>query len=417
MIALVDCNNFFASCERAFNPKLKDKPVVILSSNDGCVISRSSEAKKYIPMGAPAYQYEEEFNKHGIAVLSANFTLYADMSNRINKITRQYVADIETYSIDESFFNLKGIPGDYVERCRALRKEVLKSTGIPVSIGIAPTKTLAKICNHYAKDNKDTQGVFLWSHLSNKDEFLKKLPVEHVWNVGYKISKQLNESGIYNTYQLKTADSTWIRKAFSVNTLRTVTELNEIPCFELENSNGPRRNIMSSQSFGKSVTTLNELEEAVSTYTTRAWDKLMEQKSACGYVSVGIRTSYHKDMGFYSNYYTQALEVSTWYLPDLIAAGLKALKNIYKPGFNYKKASVFLLGITARDQVNLNLLNTDYNYKKYNKLMSVVEKINNENGSEFIKYASVGIQKKWRAKSEKRSQAYTTKWSELLTIN
>lgn len=416
MIALVDCNNFYASCERAFNPKLRNKPIVVLSNNDGCVIARSSEAKKYIPMGAPAFKFKEEFERHDIQVYSANFTLYGDISGRVMRIMNSYVPDLEVYSIDEAFLDLKGIKGSLNNYCKIIRGDVLKSTGIPVSIGIAPTKTLAKICNHYAKDNKETGGVFFWSDLKNKDDFLKKLPVEHIWNIGYRSSGKLNLNGIYNAYQLKNSNPSFIRSILSVTGLRTVTELNEVPCFKLEDNTEPRKGITSSRSFGKAVFKLEHLEEAVSTYTSRAWEKLMEQESACSHIYVSIVTNRHKDTPQYYNSIVLPLTVGTWYLPDLIKTAVKGLRLIYKEGFYYKKATVMLLGITQRDEVNLSLIKPNYDFSKYNNLMKAIEKINRNEGSEFIKYASTGITQSWREKKQMRSPKYTTSWNELLTV-
>ena len=416
MIGLVDCNNFYASCERAFNPKLRGKPIVVLSNNDGCVIARSNEAKKYIPMGAPAFKYKEEFERHEIYVFSANFTLYGDISGRVMRTLKSFIPTIEIYSIDEAFLDLKNFRMNLNDYCRVIRTNILQSTGIPVSIGIAPTKTLAKVCNHYAKDNKATGGVFLWSDLPDKDDFLKKLPVERIWNVGYRSSAKLNINGIYNAYQLKNANQTWIRDQFSVTGLRTVTELNEIPCFKMANNDDTRKGITSSRYFGKSISKLEDLEEAVASYITRAWEKLMEQESACSQVYVSIITNRHNDSPQYYNSIVLPLTVSTWYLPDLIATALKALRLIYKKGYFYKKATTMLLGITQRDAVNLSLIKPDYDFTKYNNLMRAIEKINKSKGSEFIKYASTGIKKPWRDKSELKSQKFTTSWNELLTV-
>lgn len=415
MIALADCNNFYASCERAFNPKLRNKPIVVLSNNDGCVIARSSEAKKYIPMGAPAFKYKEEFERYEIYVFSANFTLYGDISGRVMRILQSYVQEMEIYSIDEAFLSMIGF-NDPVEYCRKMRSEVLRSTGVPVSIGIAPTKTLAKLCNHYAKDNKDTGGVFRWSDLENKETYLKKLPVEKIWNVGRQSTAKLNINGIYSAYQLMNANETWIRNEFSVVGLKTVSELKEIPCFKFEDNGEPRKGITSSRSFGRAVTDLANLEEAVATYISRAWEKLMEQKSACSHVYVSIITNRHKDTPQYYNSITMPLTVSTWYLPDLIDAALKGLRQIYKKGYSYKKASTMLLGIYQRGDVNLSLIKPDYDFKKVDNLMKAIEKINKKEGSEYIKYASTGLKQVWRERKDMKSPKYTTSWNELLTV-
>jgi len=416
MIALADCNNFYASCERAFNPKLRNKPIVVLSNNDGCVIARSSEAKKYIPMGAPAFKYKNEFKRYEINVYSANFTLYGDISGRVMRIMHSYVQDMEIYSIDEAFLNLKGFRQP-VDHCKKMRAEVLKATGVPVSIGIAPTKTLAKLCNHYAKDHKETGGVFKWSDLEDKEGYLKQLPVEEIWNVGRRSTVKLNINGIYNAYQLMNANESWIRNEFSITGLRTISELKEIPCFKLEQNGDPRKGITSSRSFGRAVTDLTNLEEAVATYISRAWEKLMEQKSACSHVYVSIVTNRHKDTPQYYNSITIPLTISTWYLPELIDAALKGLRQIYKKGYSYKKATTMLLGIYQRGDVNLSLIEPDYDFKRINSLMNAIEKINKKDGSESIKYASTGIKQIWREKKEMKSPRYTTSWNELLTVN
>lgn len=419
MFALVDCNNFFASCERAFNPKLIGKPVVVLSNNDGCVIARSDEAKKIgIPMGAPVFENEELFEMHDVQAFSANFTLYGDMSQRVMGILSRYTPELEIYSIDEAFLSLDSLhiknPTEYM---RQIRELILRSTGIPVSIGIASTKTLAKIANHMAKKNKETGGVVDWNMVENQDEVLSKLPVGEVWGVGWHNTKKFNELGIYNIKQLKECDDAWIRKNFAVTTLRTVTELRGISCFKVEAMQDPKKGIISSRSFGKPVYELKELEEAVATYTSRACEKLRHQKSAATYIYVSIITNrFRPDQPQYYASKIVKLPSSTWYPPDLIKAAHFGLHQIYKKGYRYKKAMIMLFGIVPQSDIQLSYFKSDYDFEKMEKITDTIDKINMQFGTEFIKYAATGIRQRWRMKREQMSNRYTTSWKELLVV-
>ena len=423
MFALADCNNFYASCERVFQPKLIGKPIVVLSNNDGCIIARSQEAKDIgIPMGAPVFKASELIEKHDVKVFSANFTLYGDMSHRVMRILNEYIARMEIYSIDEAFlaFDGKVIERDFTEYGLKIRGDVLKSTGIPVSIGIAPTKVLSKICNHHAKKNKSTKGVFSWTSLDSerkKAEFLHHLPVGEVWGIGYRTTYKMNELGIYNALQLRDANQMWLRKNFSVSEQRISTELRETSCLPLENTGEPRKNIMSSRSFGRPVETIEELEEAVSVYITRGAEKLREQKSLATYVYVSIKTNKHRpELPQYFNYVILPTEYPTAYNPDLIKTALKALRQIYKLGFKYKKATIMLLGLMPDESSPLNLFVNDEEFKLKKNLMGRFDSLNSKYGREVIKYASTGVKQGWRDKRESCSPQYTTNWNELLKI-
>jgi len=419
MFALVDCNNFYASCEKVFNPKLKNKPVVVLSNNDGCIIARSKEAKDLgIPMGAPAFKVESLFMQYGVKIFSANFTLYGDLSNRIMKILSEYTSNLEIYSIDEAFMSLDFVkPDKLTEYARQIKLRILKGTGISVSIGIAPTKTLCKITNHICKKKPEYEGVLNWNEIINKDLLLEKVPVEEVWGIGHNTAPKLNKYGVYNALQFKSANQLWIRKLFSVTILRILTELNEVKCLPLESIHEPRKGIMSSRSFGKLVETKKELREAVATYICRAAEKLRQQKSAASYVYVSIKTNKHKEnQPQYFKYIIIPLKVSTWYVPDLIKAGYKGLDEIFLQGYKYKKATVMLLGIVPQSQVQLNIFHPEYEFQKVTKIMTAIDIINKQHGSEFIKYAATGLKQKWRMKQEKRSPRYTTNINEILKI-
>lgn len=420
MFALVDCNNFYASCERVFRPELNGLPIVVLSYNDGCIIARSQEAKDYkIPMGIPIHKARDLVDRYNIQVFSANFTLYGDMSRRVMKIIRSYIPQMEIYSIDEAFLSMdsKNISQNYAQYGLKMREDILKSTGIPVSIGIAPTKSLTKICNHYAKKHKETGGVFDWNDIKDKNEFLEKLPIEEVWGIGRKTSYKMQENSIYNGLQLKNANPVWLRKNFSVSELKIATELNEIPCLELEYQSKARKNIMSSRSFGRGVEKIEELEEAVATYISRGAEKLREQKSLASYIYVSIKTNlFRPDIPQYFNYIITPLNIPSNYNPDLIKTGLEGLQKIYKPGFKYKKATIMLLGLIPDEQGPLGLFFNDSEYKKKKNLMDKFDKLNNKFGREVIKYAASGIDQSWRAKHAHCSPQYTTDWNQLLKV-
>ncbi len=276
-IALVDCNNFFVSCERVFNPKLRNVPVVVLSNNDGCIIARSSEAKALgIPMGAPFFQWKEFLERHQVYVFSSNFTFYGDMSHRVMQTLSLLNPDMEIYSIDEAFLFLK-TTGDPVEFCHQIRDAVLQWTGIPISIGIAPTKTLAKIANKDAKKNHSLKGVSLLVDPVAIEQRLKILPVEEIWGVGRRLSIRLAKQGIYSAYELKEQQDSYLRSLLSVTGLRTAWELRGIPCFSLEEQPSSKKSIMTSRSFGFHVETIETLEEAVSSFTSRGAEKLREE--------------------------------------------------------------------------------------------------------------------------------------------
>ncbi len=420
IFALVDCNNFFASCERAFNPKLRTQPVVVLSNNDGCIVARSNEAKKLgVPMGIPLFKVKDLIEAHVIKVFYENFSLYGDMSNIVMQTLKEFVEDIEIYSIDEAFLNLGNVKiSDLAKYAQKIRKQVLKNTNIPISVGIAPTKTLAKLANHIAKKNPEFNGVcnlFMYSE-KELNMVLSKIDVSEVWGIGWRSSEFLHKNGIYNVLQLKNSNTMWVRKNMNVTGLRTVTELNGTACIDLDHHTTLSKSIISSRSFGIPITNLKDLKESVSDYISGAAEKLRKKNMAANLVTVFIITNKNRlDQKQYRASFTVSLPEASFYTPDLINAGLKALDLIYKPGLKYKKSLVILSGLIPLNQIQSNMFESrDTNKGK--ELMLALDKINRSWGGGTVKYASSGLKQKWRAKQEKRSPRYTTNWNELLRV-
>ncbi len=417
-IALIDVNNFYVSCERIFNPKLKNKPLVVLSNNDGCAISRSNEVKELgIAMGAPWFRMQDLVKQHGIVGLSSNYPLYADMSNRVMSILRDFSPSQEVYSIDECFLDLTGFSFvNLVEYGQTMRKRILDWTGLPVCVGIGSTKTLAKLANHCAKKQPVFHGVCNFNALTDEalTNLLAGLPVGEVWGVGRKLSPKLNAIGIHTALDLKCADPNRIRQHFSVVMQKTVMELKGTVCIELEEIAPPRKQILSSRSFGHSVADYNSLAESITLYMSRAAEKLRKQSSCAGSVFVYIRTSPFKpDEPQYSNGLTIPLPIPTDDTRQLVKVALWGLKRIYRGGFKYAKAGVML-----GELVSVNEVQSDFFYKKNfeagsNKLMGVLDHINQKMGRGTMKLASEGFKQTWRMKQGNKSPNYTTQWNDI----
>tara|TARA_B100000925_G_scaffold6568_1_gene4636 strand:+ start:710 stop:1984 length:1275 start_codon:yes stop_codon:yes gene_type:complete len=416
-IALIDCNNFYASCERVFNPKLKNKPIVVLSNNDGCIIARSNEAKNLgIKMGEPLFKCKSIIKSNKVNIFSSNYTLYADMSNRVMNIIKDQFLNTEIYSIDEAFisFNGKSI-NDIEDKFVNLRRKIYKWTGIPVSIGISSTKTLAKVANKIAKKES---GVFFISSHDSKEKILKELPIGSVWGIGRKLEQRFLAMGILNAYQLSKMDNKNIRKMTNINILRTAMELNGVNCIDIDTSPISKKQITTSRAFSKNITELKYLEEAVSLYVSRAAEKLRLQKSKCYIITVALSTNrfdrqnIHK---FLLN--SHSFNSSTNSTSKLISAAKKILKNIYQSGLFYKKAYVFLSGLENSESKQYTFSDDIMMIKKDDNLMKTFDKINKSFGSDTIKYANTGISRDWFMKREKRSNRYTTNWNEILKIN
>lgn len=418
IVAVIDANNFFVSCERIFNPKLNGKPVVVLSNNDGCVVARSNEAKKLgIKMGEPFFKIQHLVKLYDVKYFSSNYKLYGDISARIMNIIMEFVPDVEIYSIDEAFVYLDFLPLDKIsEFAYNLRSIILQWVGVPVSIGISTSKTLAKLANDYAKKNPETNGVFNTNDVDDIDEFLKAYPVEEIWGVGRKISVKLNRNGIYTAKDLKYADTKLVDKIFHINGLRTQQELNEITTYEVENETKPKQSITCSRSFGNKITSLYILEEAISNYTTQAAIKLRNQNSLAKAILTFLTTSRFVE-NRYSNSDVFIFNNPTNYTPLLIDTAIKSLRKIYREGYEYNKCGVILLDLVPENEYQVDMFFEEELNNKRNKVMKTVDKLNDIYGKNTLGFASsFSKDKKWVMHREYLSNEYTTNWDQLLTI-
>ncbi len=418
-IALVDVNNFYVSCERVFNPDLKNKPVVVLSNNDGCAVARSNEVKALgIGMGAPWFKFKDLARQHGIVAYSSNYALYADMSNRVMSIIRQFSPDQEIYSIDESFLDLTSFQGrDLVEYAQQMRIRILRWVGLPVCVGIGATKTLAKLANHTAKKRPGFNGVCNFNTMQSTqlEQLFKDTSISEIWGIGKKLAPKLEALGFKSVYDLQQADPETLRQKFSVVMEKTIRELNGTVCIELEEVTPPKKQIVSSRSFGSPVQDINSLSESISLYTTRAAKKLRKQSSFAGSICVFIRTSRFKlDQPFYSNGFTITLPTPTDDTRKLANAALWGLRQIYKPGLNYAKAGVMLSELVPAESCQSDLFNAISSPSKSIKLMQTLDAVNKKMGKESLKLASEGSSKPWKMRQENKSPAYTTNWNELI---
>lgn len=416
LFSLVDCNNFYASCERIFAPKLERVPIVVLSNNDGCVVARSNEAKKIgIKMGEPAFKIAKTFQKHRVEVFSSNYALYGDISERVMAILSEFVPEIEIYSIDEAFLDLAEYRNQNLsEFALTLKKTVRQWTGIPISIGIAPTKTLAKVANHLAKRSPENSGVLLLSGERRIKQVLENFPVEDLWGIGTQYGRFLRKNGILTALQLRNAPDNWVKKHLTVLGLRMKYELNGVSCLPLEMAPPPKKGIGSSRTFRDAVESKEQLREALSSFAARCGEKLRRQNSCARMVSVFIRTSPFRK-GYYCNCKSIELPVAVNNTPDLIRYVLKALDLIYKPTCKYKKAGVFITDILPAVYVQPDLFHAA-NKEKQNKLMGAIDSLNQTMGRDTITFAAQGINGKWRLRQERLSPCYTTRWGDLLSI-
>lgn len=421
-IGLIDCNNFYVSCERVFNPKLRGQPVVVLSNNDGCAVARSNEAKALgVPMGAPWFKLKDLAKQHGIIAYSSNYALYADMSNRVMSILRQFSPVQEVYSIDESFLDLTGFERrDLVAYGHTIRNTILQGTGLPVCVGIAATKTLAKLANHCAKKRTGFDGVCNFNALTEAqlNGILDSIEVGEIWGVGRKLAPKLNALGFNSVLDLKQANPEILRQNFSVVMEKTIRELNGTVCIDMEEMAPPKKQIVSSRSFGSPVTDLNGLSESISLYTSRAAEKLRRQDSYAGSIYVFIRTSPFREKDpQYSNGMTVSLPSPTNNTAKLVSVAVWALKRIYQPGYNYAKAGIMLSELVPAAGIQADMFSSMVPDRKSEKLMSAMDAINRKMGKGSMKMASEGFNKPWAMKQERKSKAFTTNWDELLKVN
>ena len=418
MFALVDCNNFYVSCERVFNPNLIDKPVVVLSNNDGCAISRSDEAKMLnIPMGAPAFKYEELFKKNDVKVFSSNFPLYGDMSNRVMSILSKFNPNIEIYSIDEAFLKFEGFKNyDLQSYCEKIKYIVLKWTGIPISIGIAPTKALSKVANRIAKKFPEkTNGVYLIDSDKKRKKTLKWLKIEDVWGIGFKHAERLKNIKVNTAYNFINLQDGWIRKNMSVVGLRLKKELEGKSILDLEEVRSPKKAIATTRSFEGTITDYEKIKERISTFAICCAEKLRAQNSNCSSIYVFVRSNkFQKNKTQYRNGILMTIPFSTNSSMVISKYATKGLKKIFRQGINYKKAGTIVMGLDSSENHQLNLFENENPKHKY--LMKTIDYIQKKEGQNKIKLGSQDLRKRWKMKQEKLSPNFTCKINEIITV-
>ena len=420
MFALCDVNSFYASCETVFRPDLKGRPVVVLSNNDGCVISRSAEAKPFVKMGEPFFKQKDLFRQNGVVCFSSNYELYADMSNRVMTTLEEMSPQVEIYSIDEAFSDLTGVRNcrDLTEFGKEIRATVLKRTHLTVGVGIAQTKTLAKLANQAAKKwQRQTGGVVDLSSIDRQRRLLALIPVEDVWGVGRRISKKLNAMGIKTALDLS-EQSTWIiRKHFNVVLERTVRELRGEPCLNLEEFAPAKQEIVCSRSFGSRITDYEEMRQAICSYAARAAWKLRGEHQYCRFISAFVKTSpFALNEPYYGNSSSVKLLTPTQDSRDIINAATKCLDAIWKEGHRYQKAGVMLGDFFSQGVAQLNLFDENAPRAGSDKLMEVLDHLNSKDGRSILYFAGQGIQQQWQMKREMLSPRYTTRYSDLLSV-
>lgn len=418
-IALVDVNNFYVSCERVFNPKLENKPVVVLSNNDGCAVARSNEVKLLgVKMGQPWFELKHLAKKHGIIALSSNYTLYDDMSDRVMNILSGFSNRQEVYSIDECFLDLTGF-ADHTNYSQGIRKTIKQHTGLPVCVGIGSTKTLAKLANHIAKKNADYEGVCDLNTLSipQLHNLLGSIDVGEIWGIGRRLAPRLITRGINTVLDLKQSDAKRLREEFGVVMEKTFREINGETCIQLEEISSPKKQIVSSRSFGATVKDFNSLQESVSSHVAKAAGKLRRQMSYAGSIEVFIMTSRFNDTkDNYANTYRVKLPTQTADTITLTKAAIWGLRRIYRSGYRYNKAGVMLGDLVPGHGRQSDMFGVDFETDKSKNLMLVIDRINGLMGKDTLKLASEGISHAWQMKRGNMSKSFTTDWNELIEV-
>jgi DNA polymerase V len=415
MYALADCNNFYASCERVFNPSLRNRPVVVLSNNDGCVIARSSEAKKLgIRMGVPAFEIDKLLTENRVAVFSSNYALYGDLSTRVMNTLASFVPSMEIYSIDEAFLDFSGIPMEKMEPLALkIRQTVLKNTGIPISIGLAPTKTLAKIANRLTKTK--SEAVCFLQNDRQISQALQETQVGDIWGIGKQYAGLLNQHGILTALDFTKAPDDWIRKNMTVVGLRTKKELTGISCISSEEIVPDKKAICTSRSFGTPQTDIRQLEEAVATFTARCAEKLRNQRSAASQIMVFIHTNaFRSDLPQYARNRVISLSPPSNNSIALVKTAINALHSIFRSGFQYKKAGIIVTGMVPEREIQQDLF-SETESRKLQRLMESMDALNKKRGP-AVKIATQGTGRKWKLRQERLSPAYSTRWKEILEI-
>jgi DNA polymerase V len=417
VFALIDCNSFYASCERVFRPDLAKTPIVVLSNNDGCVIARSYDAKPFVKMGAPYFQIKDVLRQHGVQVFSSNYALYGDMSERVMTIIESLVPAVEVYSIDEAFDDLTGIPGDLTAFGRTIRATVYKGTGIPVGVGIAPTKTLAKLANYTAKRlQAHTGGVVDICDPVKRDWVLRNTDAGEVWGVGRRMKAHLETMNIKTAMDLAKADPWTLRQKFSVVIEKTARELTGTSCLELAEAEPAKQEICSSRMFGKRLTTMEPIKEAVATYVERAAEKLRAQNSLCKKIRVSIRTGmFNPEEAKYANGALVELPYPTNDVRLLTKAAVEAVNRLFRPGFKYSKAEILLMDLRQPGEFTDDLF-AQSQPAVAEKLMEVLDEINQRWGRGTLRAGSVPATPEWGMRREMMSQSFTTRLDQLWRI-
>lgn len=390
-----------------------------MSNNDGIIVALSNELKKLgIKRGDAAFKIDKKFlRKHDIHLFSSNYTLYGDMSNRVMKTLHSFSPDVEVYSIDEAFLSLKGF--EYLNLTDygwQIKRTIWQHTGLPVSVGIGPTKTLAKVANRFAKKHAFIEGVFDITDHPDKDKILRWLEVENIWGVGRQYAKMLRRNGIENAFQLTQAPDKWVQDKMTIVGLRMVKELRGISCIDLEEDIPPKKEIISSKSFGSTVSALNDLQEATAEYCLRAVEKLREEHQVASQITVFITTNRFKNEPQYANYATARLPLPSAYSPDFLKIASNLIKKIYRPGYNYKKAGVMISDIMHQNKAPLDFFQPCYLDDKRKIIMDCMDQINEKMGNHRLTYAASGIQKKWQMKRQALTPSYTTSWHHLPVV-
>ncbi|MEM6433765.1 MAG: Y-family DNA polymerase [Cyanobacteria bacterium P01_D01_bin.115] len=418
MFALVDCNSFFASCEKVFRPDLEGKPVAVLSNNDGCVVARSPEAKQIVKMQATLFSIKDLVEQGELHVFSANPVLYKDMSRRVIETLQHFSPEVEQYSIDEAFLGLQGfVNRDLTDYGQQIRTTVQQWTGIPVSVGIAQTKTLAKLAAQVAKRNPNMKGVLDFETVEDIDTVLAAIDIGEVWGIGKNLRAKLNALGIKQVLDLKQANEKLIKKKFGILTLRTVMELRGIPCFPMEPVAAPKTMRIVSRSFGHLVTELSDIKEAVATYTTRCAEKLRDDGLVARQFAVSMRTSYYRERDQYAAARSVELDPPTNDTTVLIQAAMQLAEAAFQPGYEYLKAKVMATELSPAGAVQGSLFSAPINTKKRDRLMATIDGLNRKLKPDAVKFGAMGLTPSWQMRSEYFSQRYTTHWEEIPTVS
>jgi DNA polymerase V len=416
MFALIDCNNFYASCERVFSPDLNNQPIVVLSNNDGCVVARSEEAKPFVPMGVPAFKYEEIFRKHNIRVFSSNYPLYGDMSNRVMEILSGYSPQFEVYSIDEIFLKFEGFDRfDLKQHGLMMRQQVKRWTGLPISVGIAETKALAKVANLIAKKYVErTGGVYVIDTEEKRRKALDWLPVEDIWGIGRKHAARLQKTGITTAAQFAGMSDTTVKKQMSVVGLRLKKDLEGIPTLELDDMQD-RRSIATTRTFETNYTEYDDIKERISTFAVSCSEKLRKQKACCNAVIVCLYTNRHrKDQKQYTKNTVVKLPFSTNSGIEIVRAAVQGLDSIFKAGYRYKRAGVIVADLVSETALQATLF--EMANAKHKPLMQAVDRLNHRFLDTKVKLGSQDLKRTWKMKQERLSPRYTTRMEDIIVV-